>query len=41
MRGTVRSYAEKQDAENAAWSALGVTSVDDKIEMELPEFAFD
>ncbi len=41
LRGTVRSYAEKQDAENAAWSALGVTSVDDKIEMELPEFAFD
>lgn len=41
LRGTVRSYAEKQDAENAAWSALGVTSVDDKIEMELPEFAFN
>jgi osmotically-inducible protein OsmY len=41
LRGIVRSYAEKQDAENAAWSALGVTCVDDRIEMEMPEFAFD
>jgi osmotically-inducible protein OsmY len=27
----VRSYAERRDAEYAAWSAPGVTGVDDRI----------
>jgi osmotically-inducible protein OsmY len=31
LRGTVRSYAERKEAERAAWSAPGVTEVDDKI----------
>jgi osmotically-inducible protein OsmY len=31
LRGTVRSYAEKEDAERAAWAAPGVTSVDNRI----------
>ncbi|HTR77184.1 MAG TPA: BON domain-containing protein [Gemmatimonadaceae bacterium] len=31
LHGKVRSYAEKLDAENAAWLAQGVTSVDDQI----------
>jgi osmotically-inducible protein OsmY len=31
LKGTVRSYAEKQQAEHAAWSAPGVTSVDNRI----------
>lgn len=31
LRGTVRSYAEKQEAERAAWAAPGVTSVDNRI----------
>ena len=31
LKGWVRSYAERQDAERAAWAAPGVTSVDDKI----------
>lgn len=31
LRGTVRSYAERKDAERAAWSAPGVSQVDDKI----------
>ena len=31
LRGTVRSYAEMRDAERAAWSATGVTEVDDKL----------
>jgi osmotically-inducible protein OsmY len=31
LRGTVRSWAEREDAENVAWSAPGVTNVDDRI----------
>lgn len=31
LRGTVRSYAERKEAERAAWSAPGVTALEDKI----------
>lgn len=31
LRGTVRSYAERRDAEDAAWAAPGVMTVDDRI----------
>jgi len=31
LNGTVRSYAEKKEAERAAWSAPGITAVDDRI----------
>ena len=31
LKGTVRSWAERMDAERAAWSAPGVSSVDDRI----------
>ena len=31
LRGTVRSYAEKQAAEDTAWAAPGVTEVDNRI----------
>ena len=31
LEGTVRSYAERRDAERAAWSAPGVMAVDDHI----------
>jgi len=31
LRGTVRSYAEKQASEDTAWSAPGVTEVDNRI----------
>jgi VCBS repeat-containing protein len=31
LRGTVRSWAERQDAERAAWAAPGVTEVDDEL----------
>lgn len=33
LRGTVRSYAEKEAAGEAAWSAPGVTEVDNRIEV--------
>jgi osmotically-inducible protein OsmY len=31
LRGTVSSFSERQDAERAAWQALGVTNVEDLI----------
>ena len=31
LRGSVRSWAERQDAERAAWAAPGVTTVDDEL----------
>ena len=36
LRGTVRSYAEKKAAEDAAWSAPGITEVDNRIVISLP-----
>lgn len=36
LRGTVRSWAERNDAERAAWSAPGVTAVDDQIGISIP-----
>jgi osmotically-inducible protein OsmY len=34
LKGTVRSLAERLDAETAAWSAPGVTGVEDRIRVE-------
>jgi osmotically-inducible protein OsmY len=41
LRGTVRSFAEKEDAEHAAWAAPGVKSVNSNLEIRIPEYAFD
>jgi osmotically-inducible protein OsmY len=35
LRGTVNSWAERAEAERAAWSTRGVTQVDDKIAVSL------
>jgi osmotically-inducible protein OsmY len=40
LSGEVRSFAEKEDAENAAWSAPGITSVENRIKIEVPEYFF-
>lgn len=40
LHGTVRSLAEKEDAVNAAWYAPGITSVESKLQIEIPEFVF-
>ena len=31
LKGTVRSWAEKEEAERVAWAAAGVTEVDNQI----------
>ena len=41
LRGKVRSYTEKEDAENAAWNAPGVTNVTNNLEIEVPEYELD
>lgn len=40
LEGTVRSFAEKQDAERAAWAAPGVVSVKSNLEVVDLEYAF-
>jgi len=39
LRGTVRSWAEREDAERAAWSVAGVSRVDDEIVVGPAEYA--
>ena len=41
LTGNVRSLPEKEDAENAVWFAKGVTSVDNKLTIEEPEYSFE
>lgn len=39
LRGKVRSFAEKEDAERAAWAAPGVTTLESNLEVEVPEYS--
>lgn len=41
LKGYVRSLSEKEDAETAAWNASGITMVDSKLEIRLPEYSFE
>jgi osmotically-inducible protein OsmY len=40
LTGIVRSFAEKQDAEDAAYKAIGITNVDNQLEVKIPVLAF-
>lgn len=39
LRGKVKSWAEKKEAEKVAWAAPGVLAVDNKIDIDLAVFA--
>lgn len=39
LRGSVRSWMEKKEAENVAWSSPGVTAVNNKIEIHTEVYA--
>ncbi|AXY74171.1 BON domain-containing protein [Paraflavitalea soli] len=41
LNGYVRSLSEKEDAETAAWNAGGITRVESKLEIRLPEYSFE
>lgn len=40
LSGKVRSFAEQEDAVNAAWAAPGVINVENRMEIQEEEFAF-
>lgn len=39
LKGTVRSYAERLDAQRAAWNAPGVAHVENQLEVKVPSYS--
>jgi len=40
LKGNVRSWSEKEDAESAVWSASGIDRVDNRLEIKTDELVF-
>lgn len=40
LTGTVRSLAEKDDAEFAAWAGRGITNVENRLQVSVPQYAY-
>lgn len=41
LRGSVKSYAEKEDAEIAAYSAPGILQIENRIAIDTPEYSYE
>ena len=41
LKGTVRSFAEKEEAESAAWTSPGILNIDNRITVETPEYSYE
>ena len=41
LRGRVRSFAEKEDAERTVWAAPGVLSLESNLEVDAPAYAYE
>jgi osmotically-inducible protein OsmY len=41
LKGTVRSFAEKEEAESAAWTSPGILYIDNRITVETPEYSYE
>jgi osmotically-inducible protein OsmY len=39
LKGTVRSFAERLDAQRAAWNAPGVSQVENQLEVKVPSYS--
>lgn len=40
LKGIVRSFAEREDAEKAAWCAIGITEVENRLRMREDDYVF-
>lgn len=41
LKGTVRSFAEKEEAESAAWSSPGIFEIENHLIVDTPEYSYE